>query len=294
MKKIIKDILRPIYYAIIGLFRVCTSIAFKSLRFLIGQDRYFKFLHFIQDQTSPTAVVDGITFDATHRIPWHRARTLLTKEPDTIAWINEYINEGDVLFDVGANVGTFSLFSAMRRNAIVIAFEPSAANYAILNANIQLNSMDEKISALNLALHDETKISKLNLSANLPGKAGHGFDTTAAGSRMVEYKPDFQQSVVGYRMDEIIDAFDLPFPNHVKIDVDGNDSIVLAGMDGILDDPRLKSIAIELNPKFRTADKEISAAIEARGFTKIEGDRFINCTYLDGGFPYNFFFKRNG
>src|ERR1044071_9834964 len=38
-----------------------------------------------------------------------RADTYATKEPDTIAWIDQFVQEGDVLYDVGANIGLYSL-----------------------------------------------------------------------------------------------------------------------------------------------------------------------------------------
>jgi hypothetical protein len=37
-------------------------------------------------------------------IPEWRARTLLTKEPETIQWINSF-RDNDVMWDIGANVG---------------------------------------------------------------------------------------------------------------------------------------------------------------------------------------------
>jgi hypothetical protein len=44
-----------------------------------------------------------------------RAETLLTKEPETIEWI-ETFNEESVFWDVGANIGVYSLYAAARLN----------------------------------------------------------------------------------------------------------------------------------------------------------------------------------
>ncbi len=41
-----------------------------------------------------------------------RAETYTTKEPDTLAWIDAFFREGDVIYDVGANIGQYS---ALRR-----------------------------------------------------------------------------------------------------------------------------------------------------------------------------------
>jgi hypothetical protein len=44
-----------------------------------------------------------------------RAEQLLTKEPETIAWLDG-LGPDDVLWDVGANVGMFSLYAAAARS----------------------------------------------------------------------------------------------------------------------------------------------------------------------------------
>src|SRR6266446_5011490 len=79
-----------------------------------------------------------------------RTQTLLTKEPQTIAWIDA-MEHGAILWDIGANVGCYSLYAA-KRGLRVIAFEPSAANYAVLIRNIRLNQMQLPIDAYCIAL----------------------------------------------------------------------------------------------------------------------------------------------
>ena len=60
------------------------------------------------------------------------------KEPETVRWIEEYVREGDVIFDIGANVGAYSLVTSKVANgkARVYAFEPSFLNFAQLCRNI--------------------------------------------------------------------------------------------------------------------------------------------------------------
>src|ERR1700731_1654383 len=61
-----------------------------------------------------------------------RANTAVSKEKDTIEWIGSF-HENSVFWDVGANVGIYSLYAATTRPAMTLAFEPLAANYHILN-----------------------------------------------------------------------------------------------------------------------------------------------------------------
>ena len=78
-------------------------------------------------------------------IPLWQAEHLFTKEPETIAWI-EQMPPGSVLWDIGANVGTYAIYAA-QRGMHVVAFEPSAANYYVLNRNIHLNKLSTQVSA---------------------------------------------------------------------------------------------------------------------------------------------------
>ena len=65
-----------------------------------------------------------------------RAETFLTKEPETLEWIDR-MNEGAVLWDIGANVGIYSVYAAVSKRANVIAFEPSIFNLEFLARNIK-------------------------------------------------------------------------------------------------------------------------------------------------------------
>src|ERR1041385_7886227 len=69
-----------------------------------------------------------------------RAETILTKETDTIEWI-EGLDERGVFWDIGANIGVYSLYAILRRSVTVLAFEPAAANFHVLSRNIQLNDL---------------------------------------------------------------------------------------------------------------------------------------------------------
>ncbi len=278
---------------VVAFARTLIRITFKVIFLILGKSRTLEIRNIVSEEIDSTLEISGIVFDGNAKIPLLRAKTMLTKEPDTIAWINDFFSDGDVFYDVGANVGVFSLYAAFYKNATVIAFEPSAENYAWLNRNIFLNHLDDNITAYNLALHDTNKISVLNLSAFMPGKAGHGFDITRAGSDYANYVPEFKQGVLGFRIDTLVLDYAVPFPNHVKIDVDGNDPLVLKGMDRILPDKRLRSIAIESNPQLREQDIDVRNKLEEFGFRILTEQKYINSDYAAVGLASNDFFIRN-
>ena len=95
------------------------------------------------------------------RVTRMRAASFETKEPETIDWIRTFKAE-ESLLDIGANIGIYSLYAALK-GINVIALEPDALNYALLNLNIRVNNFGKKIVAYSIAMHDVTKFSKFNL-----------------------------------------------------------------------------------------------------------------------------------
>lgn len=167
-----------------------------------------------------------ISFFCPNRMVYSRAHTLLTKEPETIEWIDSF-QQGDVLFDIGACVGVYSLYAAVCKKIKVIAFEPSAHNYSVLIRNIELNQCESNVSAYNVALNDVTKTDFLNMSEeNERKKNRYGAACSTFGVNINDqgnfFSPEFRQSTIGYSLDDFLDTFSksIDFPNHIKIDVD--------------------------------------------------------------------------
>jgi FkbM family methyltransferase len=195
-----------------------------------------------------------------------RARSLFTKEPETINWINSF-SSGDVLFDIGANVGIYSVYAAAL-GVLVVAFEPESQNYAILNRNIYLNNQQNRIIAYNLALSNEIRFNKLYLSRFEAGSALHNF-SEAKDWKHQSFDSQFQQGCISITLDEFIKIADVDFPVHIKIDVDGIESKVVEGAKGIFNNPRLKSVLIELNDELEE-DQQLKNLIISYGYKLIE------------------------
>ena len=85
-----------------------------------------------------------------------RAKTLLTKEPETINWLN-HMPEGSVLWDIGANIGTYSIYAA-KNNIRVIAVEPSFMNIEILNRNVISNRVQDLVTIVTCAVGSNTGV----------------------------------------------------------------------------------------------------------------------------------------
>lgn len=203
--------------------------------------------------------------DASNREMW-RARTYATKEPDTLAWIDAVFREGDVIYDIGANIGQYSLYAAkrLRGNCTVLAFEPEALNYAKLNRNIVLNALTGTIIPYCLAVTEKMALSTFYVHDFTPGAALHswGRPVTQGGQ---PFSPRNRQGMVGLCLDDLTGRFGLPFPNHMKIDVDGTEADIVRGAPDTLSDPRLKTALVEVY-MFRNVADEIEEAFAAHGF----------------------------
>jgi len=103
-----------------------------------------------------------IYFYCAGRVCLYRADAFHTKEPETLEWIDTF-EPGDTLWDIGANVGVYSLYAALRPIQ-VLSFEPSAFNYFMLMKNIHMNGVDQRISALCLPFSNTNAMASFNMN----------------------------------------------------------------------------------------------------------------------------------
>jgi FkbM family methyltransferase len=175
-----------------------------------------------------------------------RAENLLTKEPDTIHWIDSF-PDNCVFWDVGANVGVYSLYAAAKRNARVLSFEPSAANFYVLSRNIELNAFGERVSAYCVALSGVSELGVLNMTSSAMGSALSQFGHPGEMSRYTAPRTSgCAHAMIGFAMDDFVDEFQPSFPSHLKMDVDGLEWAILQGARATLRDLRLRSLMVEL------------------------------------------------
>jgi len=285
MRQAIKKILVGIVRVLINLFgqgwRRRWGIILREAMSSNGYDEVIKAIE------TPRGTV---RFHCLDNLPLWRAETLLTKEPETIEWIDT-MEDGDVLFDIGANVGVYTLYAAINKKVKVKAFEPLAANYYLINRNIEKNGLSDVATAYCMALNDQDLISTLHIQNTGFGSAVSSFDDPIDhnGER---FEAKFNQGMVGMSLDSFIAKFDPEFPTHIKIDVDGIEDKIVKGAVKTLADPRLKSVSIELDQDRPDYTGAVIADIEAAGFTlatKRHAPMFEGTPYAN---IYNYQFRR--
>lgn len=178
------------------------------------------------------------------------------KEPWTVEWLETSLRAGDVLYDIGANVGAYSLVASRQAggDVRVVAFEPGFASFAALCDNIIVNDAADRVLPLSVTLDDRTELGVFNYRDIDSGSGLH-----STGDRRFlkgRFDPVYRQPVLLYRLDDLLATFDLPPPNHVKLDVDGAELSVLGGAEHVLSSSELRSLMIEVN------EDEESAVVE--------------------------------
>jgi len=169
------------------------------------------------------------------------------REPWTVEWIESF-TPGDIMFDIGANVGSYSLIASkfFEGKVTIYAFEPGFPNYPKLCKNIFINNCQENITPLPIALSNLNKIDYFYYNNLSPGGALHAFGNPV-DHRGNDFKFVFKQKMLSCTIDEVIKRFNVPPPNHMKIDVDGNELLVLRGAEETLKSEILKSAIVEIH-----------------------------------------------
>lgn len=189
-----------------------------------------------------------------------------SKEPYTVEWIESRFKPGDVFYDVGANVGAYSLivFKFLSGQTQIYAFEPGFVVFPQLCRNIYLNGASKAVVPLQIALAHQTSITPFNYQNLIPGGALHSLGA-AIDYLGKDFQPVLSLDTLSYRLDDFVEQFGLQIPNHIKIDVDGAEYQVLQGSEKILGRQEVRSVLVEVNEE-RVGGGDIVRFLEERGF----------------------------
>jgi len=194
-----------------------------------------------------------------------RARTFATKEPETLEWIDR-LGGGRVLYDVGANVGLYSVYYAKRHETRVYAFEPSLFNLDLLAQNVYLNGVAERVAIVPLPLAAREEVATFRMTTIERGGALSSFaENVGFDGRPLE--PILEYLTVGASLDFLCANGLIPDPpGLLKIDVDGTEEQVLKGAARVLEAPSLVSVLIEVNSGVSSMANPIHRCLREHGF----------------------------
>jgi FkbM family methyltransferase len=216
----------------------------------------------------------------------YRAQTFSTKEPETLEWIDKYAPEGGVLFDIGANVGLYSIYHAVTKGGRTYSFEPSVFNLKLLVKNINLNNCHDKIRIISNPLTSVNSFADFNLQSTVESGAlsSFGVDYGQDGKKL---NIQTSYSTLGFSLDFLVENKILEdIPASIKIDVDGIEHLILKGATKVLANPLCRSVLIEVDDSFLEQASKVNALLTDAGFTLLEKSSALAASE-SGNITYN-------
>ena len=166
-----------------------------------------------------------------------------------------YLKEENTFFDIGANVGSYSVLAAITNDVNVHAFEPNSILFDIILKNIKINNLQDKLTAHHCALGEKNGYVRIINQ----GLLTHIIETNCVNSEKVELKC----------LDDIIDS-----ANIMKIDVEGYEEKVLIGAEKLLNNPNLNAIIVEMtvNNRYGSSYQKVHAILSKFGYNPFSYD----------------------
>lgn len=176
-------------------------------------------------------------FDATTDCGGDTVRWMYNAEERFLNDMLSELNQDDVFFDIGANLGIFSCFaSSIVSEGHVVAFEPYPPNVAQLTQNLSYNANESDYDVLDVALSDSRGTVNFSSPDNDPGNQTANI-IPAGDSIEVE-------TVAG---DELLDDDTIQSPTVIKIDVEGAEPLVFDGLEHTLNDSSCRLLYCEIH-----------------------------------------------
>ncbi len=185
-------------------------------------------------------------------------------EPDWTGFVLHYLRSDDVFYDVGANIGVFTILAGVVRDAECVAFEPVPETFSYLEQNIRLNGSPASISILNQGVGRER--GTLRFTSN-EGATNHVLAAGEQSSTAIELPVA--------TLDDAVRSH--PSPSVLKVDVEGFEHEVLEGAEDVLASPKLNAVMLELRnhgARYGYDENEINDAMYDHGFTHTVYDPF--------------------
>ncbi|GAB6878850.1 FkbM family methyltransferase [Halorubrum gandharaense] len=190
-------------------------------------------------------------------------------EFDEIGDFLDSIEDEDVVYDIGANTGLYSLFAATKcPRGKVVAFEPYPPNVEVLRRDIARNSLNN-IKVVESAISN----SGGEIEFNQPEEDDIGYGSSSIDTDGT----DGSLTVPTTTVDTLVEDSEIPPPNVVKIDVEGAEQLVIDGMMETLSGPSCRVLYCEIHlpgvskrpsiEDFGGSPDELEAKLEGLGFT---------------------------
>lgn len=182
-------------------------------------------------------------------------------EPDFIP------KAGQIIFDVGANIGDFAIYAASF-GAKVFAVEPEPRNVARLEENIKLNNFEDKVKIIPCALFYKDQQVGFSVSHSSPG--GHAINS---GENEVKVQAKTFNTIL---REESLDSIDL-----LKVDIEGGEYEIFSHPESCSFE-KIKRIVGEYHVSFNKAERFLTLKRNLKPYYSV----------VKSYFPYYFYAKK--
>ncbi len=257
---------KKISYIIYRLIKIIDDI----IKFFIKKSFLIYFKDFIENNAYKELNILNIktNFFVPNRLIEWRVETFFTKEPETLAWIDNFEKKDNLIFwDIGANIGLYSIYNVIKnKNSTSISFEPSSSNLRVLTRNISINKLENKIRVFPLPLtNKDNQFQIMNESDFIEGGSLNTFGEKFNFEGNI-FKSKMNYQILGTSINYLIENNILELPDYIKIDVDGIEHFILDGASKYLKNLKIKSLSIEINENFIEQRQKVMEIMKKNNF----------------------------
>jgi FkbM family methyltransferase len=179
-----------------------------------------------------------------------------------MCFLLHFSNETDTFYDIGANVGAYTILASSVKKMKSICFEPLPSTYDRLLDQIKFNRIDNLVEARNNGVGKNSEVLEFTNNLNCMNRVNTDPSNT---------------DVIKVDVITLDDCYEPNNPSIVKIDVEGYEKFVLEGGMKFFDNPNVVALIIELNGSgdiFDIDDSEVHKIITSFGFRPVAYDPF--------------------
>tara|TARA_E500000178_G_scaffold205142_1_gene202752 strand:- start:6586 stop:7431 length:846 start_codon:yes stop_codon:yes gene_type:complete len=216
-----------------------------------------------------------------------RINNFFNHEPEILEWIKSFPKKKKIIFwDIGSNIGMYSIYAAkIHRDIDVTAFEPSIKNLLPLLKNVLINNLSSKINIITNPISNSKKKINFIFEKDLVAGSSLNFFDTKKDNLGRFHKNEVKYKLLSINIDQMVKEKILLVPSFIKIDVDGNEHLILKGADKTLNNKKIKEIYIEINDNYKEQKKSVLNILKRKKFKIFKKFKKKNNTY-------NVIFKR--
>lgn len=261
------------YFKILYLIRPTLVRLYRMKMVEENSEVYTEIKHITSDKKTVK-----LSFFTPNEMCLYRVDSFSVKEPETLSWIDRFGGDNVVLYDIGANIGLYSLYYAAKYKSNVFAFEPSPFNVILLAKNININKCQNQIKIISNPLCQVNKIQSLSYPYFEEGSSSAAFGVNYGGDGN-QFNKTFEFETAGFTFDFLLsNEIIKDVPNIIKLDVDGIEHLILSGAQNVLKSSNCKSILVEVSNAFKEQSDSIKEILTASGFVLdiIEEEKILN------------------